>query len=120
MARSEDNDLQRTRWSEDRTIMANERTFSSWIGSGLGCIGVALGMKAVFGTFEPVWAAKLVASLFLGIAISIFWMARNQACKTLQRLDDTDSEPQPTRNLTLVAALLSTAAVATGAILWAL
>ncbi len=62
---------QRTKWAEDRTLMANERTFSSWMGTGLGAIGVAIGLKAVFGAFEPTWAAKLVASLFLLAAIAI-------------------------------------------------
>lgn len=54
--------------AEDRTSMANERTFSSWMGTGLG----AIGMKAVFGAFEPTWAAKAVASIFIAIAILIF------------------------------------------------
>lgn len=52
--------------------MANERTFSSWMGTGLGAIGVAIGMKAVLGAFEPTWAAKAVASIFIAIAILIF------------------------------------------------
>ena len=62
----------RTDMAEDRTSMANERTFSSWMGTGLGAIGVAIGMKAVFGAFEPTWAAKVVASIFIAIAILIF------------------------------------------------
>jgi putative membrane protein len=62
----------RTDMAEDRTSMANERTFSSWMGTGLGAIGVAIGMKAVFGAFEPTWAAKAVASIFIAIASLIF------------------------------------------------
>ena len=73
----------RTDWAEDRTVLANERTFSGWMGTGLGAIGVAIAMKAVFGAFEPTWAAKLVASMFLAAAILIFWSARNQACNCL-------------------------------------
>lgn len=110
----------RTDWAEDRTIMANERTFSGWMGTGLGAVGVAIGLKAVFGAFEPTWAAKLVASLFLGIAIVVFWAARQQACLTIQRLSDRDSEPMPTRSFTLLATLLTAATLATGAILWSL
>jgi len=110
----------RTDWAEDRTIMANERTFSSWMGTGLGAIGVAIGLKAVFGAFEPTWAAKAVASLFLIAAIGIFWAARRQACKTLSRLRESDVEATPTRNFTLLAAVMTAAAVATGAILWSL
>lgn len=55
--------------------MANERTFSSWMGTGRYAIGVAIGLEAVFGAFEPTWAAKSVASLFLLIAIYFFWWA---------------------------------------------
>lgn len=111
---------QRTDMAEDRTSMANERTYSSWMGTGLGAIGVAIGMKAVFGAFEPTWAAKAVATLFLVIAIIIFWQAQSQACKTLARLAETDFEAKSGKSFTLLAVLMTIAAVGTGAILWAL
>ncbi len=117
---SEDKARARTEWAEDRTIMANERTFSSWMGFGLGAVGIAIGLKAVFGDFDPTWAAKLVASMFLGIAILIYWAARRQACKTLARLSDNDAEAMPTKSFTLLASVLTLATVATGAVLWAL
>lgn len=107
-------------WAEDRTIMANERTFSSWMGTGLGAIGVAIGLKAVFGAFEPTWAAKLVASIFLAVAIAIFWSARHQACKTFARLSERDIEATPARNYTLLASIMTIAAISTGIILWSL
>lgn len=111
---------QRTKWAEDRTIMANERTFSSWMGTGLGAIGVAIGLKAVFGAFEPTWAAKLVATIFILAAIAIFWSARHQALKTFNRLNDNDAEAQPSRSYTFLAVTMSIASIATGAILWSL
>jgi len=110
----------RTDWAEDRTIMANERTFSSWMGTGLGAIGVAIGLKAVFGAFDPTWAAKAVASIFLAAAIFIFWAARRQACKTLNRLRESDVEATPTRSYTVLSSVMTIAALATGAILWSL
>ena len=111
---------QRTKWAEDRTIMASQRTFSSWMGTGLGAIGVAIGLKAVFGDFDPTWAAKLVATIFLATAIMIFWAARQQAHRTHERLTSHDSEIQPRQSYTRLASILSLAAVATGAILWML
>lgn len=111
---------ERTNWAEDRTIMANERTFSSWMGTGLGSIGVAIGLQAVFGTFEPTWAAKAVASIFLIIAIVIFWSAQRQAIKTFRRLHENDAEATPTRNYTILASAMTFAAISTGAILWSL
>ena len=117
---SEDNSETRTRWAEDRTIMANERTFSSWMGTGLGSVGVAIGLKAVFGDFEPTWAAKLVATLFLITAIAIYWAARRQACKTLEKLSDNDAETMPTKSFTRLATMMTIATVGVGGILWAL
>ena len=120
MDKDDEDSKRRTNWSEDRTLMANERTYSSWMGTGLGAIGVAIGMKAVFGAFEPTWAAKAVASMFLLIAIVIFWSARNQACKTRQRLHDTDADPLSTHGFTRLATIMTIATVGTGAILWGL
>ncbi len=111
---------QRTKWAEDRTLMANERTFSSWMGTGLGAVGVAIGLKAVFGDFDPTWAAKLVASIFIVAAIAIFWTARHQAIKTFKRLHDNDANAQPSKNYTILAGIMTFAACATGAILWSL
>ncbi len=119
MARDE-HAKRRTDWAEDRTLMANERSFSSWMGTGLGAIGVALGMKAVFGSFEPTWAAKLVATIFLLAAIIIFWLARAKAKQTFDELSDTNANVQPTRAYTALAAIMTFGAVSTGAILWSL
>lgn len=110
----------RTDWAEDRTIMANERTFSSWMRTGLGAIGVAIGLQAVFGKFDPTWAAKAVATLFLIAAIIIFWSAHHRACKTAARLQENDVEATPTRGFTLLASIMTVAALSTGAILWLL
>ncbi len=120
MTEKDDLAQQRTDWAEDRTILANERTFSSWMGTGMASVGVAIGLKAVFGAFEPTWAAKLVATVFLTAAIFIFWSARRQALKTFHRLKETDAEAQPSRAYTSLAVILTTATVLTGAILWSL
>lgn len=110
----------RTRWAEDRTILANERTFSSWMGSGLACVGVAIGLKAVFGATDPTWVAKLVASLFLAVAIIIYWAARRQACRTLNRITENDAEAMPKKSFTVLATAMTVATPATGAVLWSL
>lgn len=110
----------RTDWAEDRTVMANERTYNSWMGLGLGAVGVAVALKAVFGEFEPTWAAKLAASLFLLIAIVIYWSAQHRARKVLDRLSNHSAEPLDTKNFRRLTVLLTIATLATGAILWAL
>ena len=119
-ARREQMAKYRTAWAEDRTLMANERTFSSWMGTGLGAVGVAIGLKAVFGAFEPTWAAKAVATLFLLAAIAIYWSARNSACAARERLQEQDAETQSSRNYTRLAVIFTVATVAVGFILWSL
>ena len=85
----------RTHWAEDRTSLANERTFAGWMRTGMAAIGVAIGLKAVFGAFEPTWMAKAVASIFLA------------AIKT-------------PRYFLIVAIVMALGALGTGVILWSL
>jgi putative membrane protein len=110
----------RTKWSEDRTILANERTFSAWMGTGLGSVGIAIGLKAVFGATDPTWVAKAVASMFLLVAILIYWMACRQAKKTLERISENDAEALDTKSFTRLSAFMTFATLATGAVLWSL
>ena len=110
----------RTDWAEDRTILANERTFAGWMRTGMGCIAVALGLKAVFGDAELVWIAKGVAIFFCGVAVLIFAAAAQQSRKTQDRIDEHDTDAQPSYRIAVISALLSLGAVATGGILWAL
>ena len=110
----------RTDWAEDRTILANERTFAGWMRTGMAALGVALGLRAVFGNFDPTWLAKAAAQIFILIAIFIFWTARNKACQTTDRMTEHATESQPDRNMTIIASVLTLGAIATGAILWVL
>lgn len=108
----------RTDWAEDRTILAMERTFAGWMRTGMACIALALGLKAVFGAFEPTWMARAVALCFVAIGVFIFWTARNKSCATMQRMQEHATNPQSTRNMTIIASVLTLGALATGAILW--
>lgn len=110
----------RTDWAEDRTILANERTFAGWLRTGMGSIAVAVGLKAVFGDFEPTWLAKVVATIFLFAALLIFWGARRQAANTRDRLTDRSVSPVSIRHMTVLAVTFAVGAVATGVVLWAL
>ena len=109
-----------TRLSEDRTLLSNERTFSSWMGAGLACVGVAIGLHAVFGSVDPKWLAKVVASIFLLTAMVIYWAAMRQACKTYSRLNDSDVEVQGANTFKRLAALMSLGTFGVGVVLWAI
>ena len=113
-----DDARKRTRWSEDRTLMSSERTFSSWTGTALGCVGVAIGLHAIFGELTPLWLPKAVASLFLAVGLIFTWSARNRACGTRDRLSENDVDTGDSRSYTLIAGLVTAAILSTGTILW--
>jgi putative membrane protein len=51
----------RTDLSEDRTMLANERTFASWMRTGFAGIGIGLAFNALFTRMEPEWVPKAIA-----------------------------------------------------------
>lgn len=120
MSKSNELAKDRTDWAEDRTILANERTFAGWMRTGMASVALAVGLRAVFGEFDPTWVAKTIASLFILTAAYIFWAAQQSACQTLSRLDDTDAHAQPMTRMRILAATFGAGAISVGAVLWAL
>ncbi len=108
----------RTDWAEDRTILANERTFAGWMRTGMASLAVAIGLRAVFGPFEPTWMAKAVATVFVIISIAVYWVARQQACGALERLERHQARPLDTRRLSWIAGLLAAGSFFVGVVLW--
>jgi len=118
MAEQDDEKEETTRLAEDRTILANERTFSSRMGLALGNLALAVGLQAVFGETEPTWIAKLTASVFIGIAIFVAITGYQNSKKMLQRLNTYRSEPASTRGMLVVSTFIGLGAFAIGIILW--
>ena len=109
---------ERTEWAEDRTLLASERTFSSWMGTGLGSLGLAVGMQAVFGAMEPTWIAKVAATIFVIVALYMFLTALSNAKNTLNRLNANSAEPVSGNKLAIIAYLMSLGGIGVGVILW--
>ncbi|MDU9007041.1 YidH family protein [Sedimentitalea todarodis] len=110
----------RTAWAEDRTVLANERTFAGWMRTGMACIALALGLKAVFKDTDYPLIAKGVAEVFILVAVLIFWAAVTKCRETQKRMDDHDVEAQSHKRMTTLASILTCGALATGVILWLL
>lgn len=107
----------RTDWAEDRTVLANERTFAGWMRTGLGSLGMAVALQAVFGATEPTWIAKLAALMFVIIALIIFYMAWKSASSMIARLDAHAAEPVSKTGMGRTAALFAIGAIAIGLVL---
>lgn len=110
----------RTKWAEDRTIMANERTFSGWMSTGLASLGVGLGFRALFQAFDPTWIAKSIASIFVIIGIVIFAAAYQSAARLANRLDPHSAEPASRRRMRIISASMITGSAGLGVVLWLL
>lgn len=108
----------RTDWAEDRTLLANERTFAGWMRTGMTALAVAIGLHAVFGELQPAWIAKATASVFILAAILIFAAAAQRSHKAQVRIDSHDSASQPAWRMTALAILLCLASLATAGVLW--
>ncbi len=89
MAEKDQNELAhvRTDFSEDRTVLATERTFAGWLRTGYAGIGIGLAFNALFSRIDPPWIPKLIATAFLLIAVTIFVAADRQASAVLSRLE---------------------------------
>ena len=72
--------------AEDRTVLANERTYAGWTRTAFAALGLGLGFNALFGKIEPEWVARAIASAFVLLGIYIQWQARAKACRTLSTL----------------------------------
>ncbi|MGE5564201.1 MAG: YidH family protein [Bacillota bacterium] len=110
----------RTDWAEDRTVLANERTFGSWVRTGYGAIGIGLGFHALFGRIHPHWVPLAVATAFLLVAIIIFIAAERRACMVIRRLHTHEVETVKVGVLRLITVVSSGATVALIAAMWML
>lgn len=102
----------RTDWAEDRTIMANERTYAGWMRTGLATVGIGIGFNALFNKMEPDWLPRAMASAFILVGIIIFYLARQKSCAVLTRLCAHHARPVDSRQINLIAMMLSAASAA--------
>lgn len=110
----------RTDMAEDRTLLANERTFAGWMRTGLSSVGIALGFHALFNAMSPSWIPRLISTVFLMLAILIFWAAERRAAQVCQRLDAHLVETLGGANMRLISTVLTIATIALIAALWLL
>lgn len=110
---SEDRDAlaeDRTDLAEDRTILAHERSFAGWLRTGMAAVGIGLGFNALFGSLDPTWVPKAIATAFLLVAGYIFVSAERRARRIFDRLDShavSSLKPMRIRLLSWFLTLLS-------------
>jgi putative membrane protein len=108
----------RTDWAEDRTVLANERTFGSWFRTGFAAIAIGLGFHALFGRIQPFWVPRAVATAFLVIAVIVFIAAERRACVVISRLHTHQVETVSIGVLRLITIVAVLATLALAIAMW--
>ena len=106
--------------AEDRTILANERTFGSWMRTSLGCIAIGFGFRGLSAAMEPAWVPKAIATAFLLLAVLVIVLAERRAAAVTKRLSPHAVLAEKVANLQLFAALVSLGAIALTLAIWLL
>ena len=110
----------RTDLAEDRTILANERTFAGWMRTSLASVAIGVGFHALFPKLEPAWVPRAIATGFLLLAILIIVLAERRAAAVMNRLNATVVETAKTMNLRVFATAIAVGATALIVAIWLL
>lgn len=109
---------ERTDFAEDRTILANERTFAGWMRTGVASAALGLGFQAIFRAVEPTWIAKVGASIFIAIAVAVFFLAWRKAGRVVRRMDAHTAEPLSHIEYGTIALMFGCGTMGLGVLLW--
>ena len=104
--------------AEDRTILANERTFAGWVRTALACIALGVGFHALFQSIRPPWLPRVVATAFLLLAIFLVVLAERRAAAVMRRLSAHVVLTARPMNLRIFAAVIVLGAAALIAAIW--
>lgn len=110
----------RTRLAEDRTLLANERTFGGWTRTAVAVLGVAIAFRALFDAMRPPWLPRAVASGFAVLAVAIMLMADFRQRAFAARLRDSDLASLSSMHLRVMTAIVSVAGLVLLATFWSL
>lgn len=111
-------DFSRTDLAEDRTILANERTFAGWMRTSLACVAIGVGFHALLPKLQPPWVPRAIATAFLLLAILVIISAERRAMAVTRRLSAHVVVTAQGVNLRLFAAAISTGATALILAIW--
>ena len=115
---SHDDRPSRTDLAEDRTILANERTFAGWMRTALAAIALGVGFHALFRAMEPDWLPRAIATAFLLLAIIIIFSAERRAAAVMDRLGTHLVITARPMNLRFLAVTVSLGSAALIAAIW--
>ena len=79
----------------DATVLANERTFQSWIRTGLAALASGLGIAKFFSESMPLWMLLTIASVMIALSIGAFMLASWRYNNLHFKMKDLDVDATP-------------------------
>lgn len=55
--------------------------------TSLACLGLGVGFHALFNKVEPSWLPRVIASVFLVLAVAVIVLAERRACTVISQLE---------------------------------
>ena len=114
-----DDQPSRNDFAEDRTILANERTYASWMRTSLATIAIGIAFERLYGSLQPLWLPRLIATSFLLLAVLIIVLAERRASSVLRNLNPHEIERAKPLYLRLFTTLIALAAIMLAVAIWA-
>ncbi len=71
----DEKDVNTTTLAMQRNVMANERTFSAWLRTGLALMVAAIALPRIIHFVNWAWTLKLIGLIFIAIAATVFIVA---------------------------------------------
>jgi putative membrane protein len=65
----------RADYAEDRTLLANERTYAAWIRTGLAALVAGIAFERFIPGTIPAWSVRLIAVILILYSVACFYLA---------------------------------------------
>ena len=106
------------RLAVDQTVLANERTWLSWLRTGLALLAGGLAVARFMRTALPDWTALLVSTLLIMLSIAAFLLAPWRYSSIHLRMAQLDIDAMPERMVYAISGFLALCAAIALAGLW--
>jgi putative membrane protein len=101
----------RTRLAEDRTVLANERTYSAWVRTGLAALAAGVGFERFLAGAMPDWIVRAVAVILILFSCCAFFLAIWHYTHLGLKLKNAEIRTPPIKSLMLLTLALCLASL---------
>ena len=101
--------VERTDLARQRNLLANERTFSAWVRTGLAAVVAGLGIARLLDSGEWLWMARAIGVILILTGGGIYVIAFRRYCQACRFVEQEGTRATPIwlMSILIVALILS-------------